>query len=395
MVGSRGSKSIRELFYITHIDNLESILDKGILSHERIEQEEVPYTPIYNKGIVKKRKHKKTPNGKSLWSFANLYFNARNAMLYKIRCERSVDDIAIIGVSPYILKYSDIFVTTGNAASDETLILPPSPKTNSKIARETNKEYWNPYDGSKRKMMAECLVPDVVPKSFIISIYVASFRSRDRVEKIFGSPYPHNRTIIQHPYLFFHPSKLIELTSNLSLAEGDMFFSRAHTLTVSVNTVKVMGKGVASRAKYQFPDVYVAYQDACRRRSLRMGKPFLYKREHSSDYELADEPTTLSNHNSSTWFLLFATKKHWRDRSDIHAIEKGLQWITENYKNEGIETLAIPALGCGLGRLSWHNVGPLLCKYLSTLDIQVTIYLPMEKEISKDLLTKEFLLPPQ
>lgn len=392
-VNSHRTKRPRELFYITHVDNLASIMDIGILSHERIKKEKISYKPIYNKEIVKRRKSKKTPDGKSLWSFANLFFNARNAMLYKVSCDTSVDNIAIVGVSPLILNYPGIFVTDGNAASDETSIMRPSSKSIPRIFKETQQKYWNPFDGSKRKMMAECLVPSEVPKDYIISIYVASFRSRDRVKEILGSEYPEGHPIAPLPYLFFQPLKVIRLLPNLSLADGDMFFSRAHTLTVSVNTVKVMGKGVASRAKYQFPDVYVKYQDVCRSGSLRLGKPFLYKREHSSDYELADDPATLKHPNSSTWFLLFATKKHWRDRSSIDAIEKGLQWIVKSYRKEGIRSLALPALGCGLGRLSWTEVGPLLCKYLSKLEIPVTIYLPLEREISDELLTKDFLLP--
>ena len=50
---------------------------------------------------------------------------------------------------------------------------------------------------------------------------------------------------------------------NLTLVKGDMFFSGLQTLTVSVNTKGVMGRGLASRAKYQFPDVYIYYQDSC------------------------------------------------------------------------------------------------------------------------------------
>lgn len=161
---------------------------------------------------------------------------------------------------------------------------------------------------------------------------------------------------------------------------------------MSVNCVGVMGKGLASRAKYQFPDVYVYYQDLCRKRILQMGKPRIYKRESSFDYELADEPSTLSGANSETQFLLFPTKQDWRERADIDGIEKGLQWLRDNYKNEGVKSLAIPALGCGLGRLDWRDVGPLMCKYLSSLDIPVWIYLPAERKISEEFLSKEFLL---
>lgn len=390
---SQLTNKVRELFYITHIDNLPSILDKGIYSHEKIEQEEISYTKIYDKEIVERRKDITTPDKRSLWSFANLYFNARNPMLYRIKCEKDVEDVALIGVSNSVLRLSGVFVSDGNAASSESSFLKPGKTILDKISKQTDRVYWNAYDGSKRKIMAECLVPDKIPLGLIISIYVPSFDAVKKVLNILGESLIGNRSVMYEPHLFFRNSKEIELTPKLKLVVGDMFFSRAQTLTVSVNTVGVMGKGVASRAKWQFPDVYVNYQFACRRGYLKMGKPYLYKREHSSDYELADDPGSMEKCNATTWFLLFATKKHWRYRSDIEAIEKGLQWIVKKYKADGIESLALPALGCGLGRLNWRNVGPLLCKYMSKLDIPVSIYLPLEKEISETHLSKEFLLP--
>jgi hypothetical protein len=173
-----------------------------------------------------------------------------------------------------------------------------------------------------------------------------------------------------------------------------MFFSQMQTLTISVNTVGVMGKGLASRAKYQFPDVYVVYQDVCRQKELQMGQPYIYKRESMIDAELAADPFTLTNPNANKWFLLFATKGHWRNRSDLAGIEQGLRWVEANYKLEGIKSLAVPALGCGLGQLEWRDVGPLMCKYLSRLDIDVCIYLPREgeQEIPSQMLTKGVLL---
>ena len=64
-----------------------------------------------------------------------------------------------------------------------------------------------------------------------------------------------------------------------------------------------------------------------------------------------------------------------------------------NHHKEGIKSLAIPALGCGLGRLEWRDVGPILCKYLVAMDIPVRLYLPAEKEVSPEYLTGRFLLP--
>ena len=380
------------LYYITHIDNIPSILRNGILSHEQIETREIKYTRIYDKDIVANRQQIHAPNGKSLWNFANLYFQPRNPMLYRVLHEKSEDEIAIVAVQPAILQRPDIYVSTGNAASLSSDILHAVEVKRAlpQIIRDTvNVEWWNDVDGSKRKIMAECLVPDVVPADLIESIYVASTQAQEKVRVAISQS---NLPIIPQPEMFFLPSRRFRITPNLFLAQGDLFFSRMQTLTVSVNTVGVMGKGLASRAKYQFPDVYVHYQDLCRNRKLQMGKPQLYKREASLEHQLADDPSSLPNANAEKWFLLFPTKRDWRERADIRGIEEGLQWLTNNYAKEKIMSLAIPALGCGLGRLEWHDVGPLMCRYLKTFDIQVAIYLPAEKEIDSTLLTKESLL---
>lgn len=382
---------IEGLYYITHIDNLPSILQRGILSHDRIVRDEVPFTPVYDAGIVANRRDILTPDGRTLWSFANLYFQPRNPMLYRVLHEKSPDDIVILAVQPDVVSRNDIFVSTGNAAHSLSEILPAREGVRHipEIRRDTDVDWWTEADGSKRKIMAECLAPDCLPAHLIRTIYVASREAASRVERIIQ---PRNLPVIPDPKMFFEPFQRSHPTPRLSIVEGDMFFSRMHTLTISVNCVGVMGKGLASRAKYQFPAVYVAYQDLCRKRRLRMGKPHLYKPESSLASELADEPSSLPSANSETWFLLFPTKRHWRYRGDIHGIEQGMQWLRDNYKSEGIKSLALPALGCGLGWLEWRDVGPLLCKPLSAFDIPVQIYLPTEKEIPDELLAKDFLL---
>ncbi len=65
---------ITGLYYITHIDNLPSILEKGILSHDMIEAEGLSYTQIYDSSIVERRARLSTPEGRNLWYYANLFF---------------------------------------------------------------------------------------------------------------------------------------------------------------------------------------------------------------------------------------------------------------------------------------------------------------------------------
>ena len=382
---------IRNLYYITHMDNLSSILKRGILSHERIEDERVQPARIYNTDIVNRRKEKNTPGGKSLWSYANLYFQPRNPMMYRVVHEKGAKNLVVVSVAKEILQTPGVFIADGNAANAPTQFFSPSNglKMLGQQWQIVQNEWWNNLDGSKRKIMAECLVPDDVGPEFINSVYVADEETRASVSGKISSP---SISVIPEPKMFFQPNSRDKIGDNISVIDGDMFFSTLQTLTISVNLQSVMGKGLASRAKYQFPDVYVAYQDVCRSKRLTATKPYLYKREGSLDEELADFGADLTTPNAVKWFLLFATKRKWRENSRLDDIEGGLDWVRRNFREQGIESLAMPALGCGLGGLDWKDVGPLMCRYLHGIGIPVAIYLPRERTIPQKYLTESHLL---
>jgi len=385
-------KYIKELYYITHIDNLESILENGVLAHRIIEDKGIQYTPIYDAEIVSRRSKRQVTGQCTLWDFANLYFQARNPMLYRVVHEKGLEQIIVLGVRRDIMNTPDVVLTDGNAASSSSAIFrgPEIRKHITEITENTQDiEWWSEADGTKRKIMAECLVPQSISHSYIQTIYVANLDVRTEIYRRIGNA---NIQVVPQPDIFFQPTRKIELAANLKLVEGDMFFSKLQTLTISVNCVGVMGKGLASRAKYQFPRVYVHYEDLCKEKKLRMGRPVLYKQEQSRDLELADEPATMGNGLTETWFLLFPTKDDWRKKADIAGIRRGLEWLSANYRSEGIKSLAMPALGCGLGWLDWSTVGPLLCATLADLDIETWVYLPTEKRVPQDQLTSEFLL---
>ena len=153
-----------ELYYITHIDNLQSILEKGILSHARSAQLKLEYTSIYNEEVVSIRRNKTTPDGKSLWHYANLYFQPRNPMMYSIVNTRDKENLVVISISNKVLHEYDVLVTDGNAANAPTQFY--SRSDGLKILKHQwntiRNDWWNEDVGSKRKIMAECLVPDSV-----------------------------------------------------------------------------------------------------------------------------------------------------------------------------------------------------------------------------------------
>ena len=139
---------------------------------------------------------------------------------------------------------------------------------------------------------------------------------------------------------------------------GDIFDSGAQTIVNTVNCVGIMGKGIAAEFKKRFSEMFEDYISRCNRKEVKPGVPYLFKESFFSQ------------------IINFPTKSHWRAASRIEDIEKGLKIIVQNYKKWGVESIAVPPLGCGNGQLLWEAVGPLLYRYLSKLDIPVTIYAP-------------------
>jgi O-acetyl-ADP-ribose deacetylase (regulator of RNase III) len=71
--------------------------------------------------------------------------------------------------------------------------------------------------------------------------------------------------------------------------------------------------------------------------------------------------------------LNFPTKDHWRS-ARLNDIVSGLEYLKAHYREWGITSLALPALGCGNGGLDWRIVSPILHRHLSRLDIPVVVY---------------------
>ena len=138
--------------------------------------------------------------------------------------------------------------------------------------------------------------------------------------------------------------------------EGDIFKSPAQVIVNTVNTVGVMGKGIALEFKKRYPDMFQAYREICDKRKLKTGSLMLY---YEPDH----------------WILLFPTKENWRNPSRMEYIEAGLAKFCRTYAEKGITSVAFPKLGCGNGELNWSDVQPVMEKYLKDLPIDVYIYL--------------------
>ena len=137
----------------------------------------------------------------------------------------------------------------------------------------------------------------------------------------------------------------------------DLFTSPARTLVNTVNTVGVMGKGIAKDFKTIYPEMFKRYQELCEKGQFDIGQLWLYRTPHK-------------------WVLNFPTKKHWRSPSHPDYIKLGLEKFASTYHIHGITSISFPMLGCGNGELDWESqVRPLMEQYLGKLPIDVHIHL--------------------
>src|ERR1700690_816271 len=111
---------------------------------------------------------------------------------------------------------------------------------------------------------------------------------------------------------------------------GNLLDADAEALVNPVNTVGVMGKGIALQFKQAFPDNFKAYEAACRRDEVRPGKMFVFHRN------------TLANPKV---IINFPTKRHWKGKARIEDIEAGLRDLVRVIKEENIRSIAVPPLG--------------------------------------------------
>lgn len=138
---------------------------------------------------------------------------------------------------------------------------------------------------------------------------------------------------------------------------GDMFESEAQAICNAVNCVGVMGAGLAAAFARRYPDMNEDYKRACEAKTLVPGGIHVY----SLDLD--------------QYIFNVATKDHWMQDSQYQWIVDGLKNIATQAEKLGITSVAVPALGCGLGGLDWSRVKKIVeevaAEHWQNLDVEV------------------------
>lgn len=144
----------------------------------------------------------------------------------------------------------------------------------------------------------------------------------------------------------------------ITYTKGNILDSRAQTLTCPVNCVGVMGKGLALEFKKWFPGLIEPYKKACVSGELAIGRSWVFRV------------------NDAKQVLCFPTKDHWKRPSIYDYVRFGLVHLKKSYVGMGIQSLALPALGCGLGGLEWSNVKLMIQESMGELPISIEVFEP-------------------
>lgn len=139
--------------------------------------------------------------------------------------------------------------------------------------------------------------------------------------------------------------------------QGNIFDAETDSFVNPVNCAGVMGKGLALEFKKRFPTNFSVYKEECSHSRLFPGKVFSF------------------NENGKTIFN-FPTKDHWKENSNYKDIERGLNSLVVEILRSEVKSVAIPALGCGLGGLDFGKVSILIQRALIVINnIEVFVYI--------------------
>ncbi len=155
---------------------------------------------------------------------------------------------------------------------------------------------------------------------------------------------------------------------------GNLLSADVDAVVNTVNTVGVMGKGIALQFKRAYPDMFKAYKRACDRNEVRLGEMWVW------DNASFAGPRHVIN---------FPTKGHWRSNSKLADIEAGLDDLSRVIAERGITSVAVPPLGCGNGGLDWNLVRPVIVERLGQLDeVEVQLFEPGGAPAARDMIDR-------
>jgi O-acetyl-ADP-ribose deacetylase (regulator of RNase III) len=157
---------------------------------------------------------------------------------------------------------------------------------------------------------------------------------------------------------------------------GDIWTSNADAIVVPCSLDGTMCWGVVRDARDRWPQLmFTRFREGCKSHELKIGRGAVYY---------------LGKGSSPSYLIMFPTRESFTQESKLHYIAEGLAWLERLMTQVQFTSIAIPALGCGQGRLHWEDVEDLLLKAFGQTDRHVMFYLPMDERIVENLVEEVY-----
>ena len=189
----------RYVYNISLIQNIPSIMRYGIVSYNKARR--LPHQSIAMNPVQERREAVSIPNGGKLHSYANLYFDHHNPMMYKRQDQ--AEEMCVLAISSDVLNFPNCIVSDKNASTDYARFYEPMEAMRSLDFDKIYAKNWNHDDPIEKRIhkaikCAEILIPDQVPYSFVLSACVLDQNAKERMEGI-----GFDKTIHIKPAVFF------------------------------------------------------------------------------------------------------------------------------------------------------------------------------------------------
>jgi len=141
---------------------------------------------------------------------------------------------------------------------------------------------------------------------------------------------------------------------------SNVFEIPADFLINPVNTVGVMGAGLALACATRYPDILAPYKAHCASQQFHPGEVFLIDRTKLISAPMSSQPNETGDLIEPRWIACVATKQHWKAPSQLEWIQQSVEALDRLIMEVQPQRIALPAIGCGKGGLAWDSVAPLL-----------------------------------
>jgi len=123
----------------------------------------------------------------------------------------------------------------------------------------------------------------------------------------------------------------------MRVKRGDLFTTELRAIGHGVNCSGVMGAGIAKPIKEKYPNNFSNYEAACRGGFLAPGETMVVVEDGMSIFNIASQsrPGRFARYD-------------WLFSAALDAAEQAV--------GMGIDSIAIPMIGCGIGGLEWPKV---------------------------------------